>query len=147
MNIKSIIAIALAAGAVVGIGFGLLSKPDVEPVAAVEAIDPSDPNRVAENAPIQMAKQAPAPAPTEAPDFDARKVAKPQVNAVEPEVMSIAKANEVIATKEKEMQQLIANYNASLDDPKAKAALERKFKIQSEEYKKALLAKVKNGDL
>lgn len=147
MKIKSIIAIALAAGAVFGIGFGLLSKPDSQPNVAVEAVDPADPNRVSEDAPIQTVQQAPAPAPTEAPNFDVRKLAKPEVKQVESEPMSMAQANELIAAKEKEMQVLISNYNEALDDPKKKEALERKFKLQSEEYKKALLAKVKNGEL
>jgi len=164
MNIKTIIAIALAAGAAAGIGFGLLGKQDskqdseqsVQATASVNAvtrepvavIDPNDPNRVAEGAPIETATRAPATVPTQAPDFDSRVLnqAKPAAKATEP-TMTSAQADAVIATKEAQMQQMITNYNAALNDPKAKAALERKFKIQSQEYKKALLAKVKNGEL
>ena len=53
----------------------------------------------------------------------------------------------LIIEQEQALQVLINEYALVLDDPEKKKVIEAQFKIQSEEYKKAILAKVKRGEL
>ena len=102
-----------------------------------EAVIDPQPTKVATNKPI------------EPPNFDIRKVAKPVKAAVASEHSKYSKEqlNALIAAKESKLQGAIGDYNKVLNDPQAKRKLENEFKKQSEAYKKALLEKVKRGDL
>jgi len=68
-----------------------------------------------------------------------------QVNPIQ---VNIEHKNVVlIIEQEQALKVLINEYDLVLDDPEKKKDLEAQFKIQSEEFKKAILAKVKLGEL
>ena len=146
MQLKTIAALVFTTGIIVGVTFALVGNKGQDVALDSNAALDSDVHRVAEGEqPAPMAKTAPEK-PTQAPDFDTRQLAQSAKQAA-PSELTTAQAQLVIDDKQAEMQGLIDEYNQALDDPKKREALERKFKLHSEEYKKALLAKVKNGDL
>ncbi|MFT4924820.1 MAG: hypothetical protein ACI8WB_000904 [Phenylobacterium sp.] len=87
--------------------------------------------------------------PSESPNFDTRLIAKKQQPAAQAESQADIVAETVASVEQQEqaMQLVIQDYNAALNDPAAKKAFETKFKAQSAEYKKAILAKLKRDEL
>lgn len=153
MQLKTIAALVFTTGIIVGVAFALMGNDSgltvdhsTDQSTKQNAALDSDAHRVAEGEqPTPMVKTAPQK-PTDAPNFDTRSLVQNAKKAA-PSELTTAQAQLVIDDKQAEMQGLIDEYNQALDDPKKREALERKFKLHSQEYKKALLAKVKNGDL
>ena len=92
-----------------------------------------------------------------APDFDRRKyqpvapVATDQAvrQQVQQSVQQAVKQAEPVdlQQQEKQLTAIINNYNDNLHDPDAKARYQQQFKVQSAQYKQALLKKIERGEL
>ena len=83
---------------------------------------------------------------TAAPNFDRRRYeqeAKQAVQSATIDYQAIDTSPQAMAERERQMQDVIAKYNEVLDDPEAKAAYQKQFKALSDDYKKAVLAKLK----
>ncbi len=83
------------------------------------------------------------------PDYDPRKKIKPIVAPEQYAVIQNGNENieEVLQNSEKELQAIQKKFSQVLDDPLAKKDLENQAKKVGIEYKKALLVKLKNGEL
>ena len=55
--------------------------------------------------------------------------------------------NAILAQSEFELQTMISEYDQALSDPEARKIIERDVKQAGDEYKKALLVKLKRGEL
>lgn len=148
-NVMRIALVVLGAGA---LWSGLNYQPDDQPTPAVVVENAASDNNPSAgisqgvvNTPVEVTLRNNEPHQT--PDFDGRKQPKIIAKPVEQDSRSSAELNQTIAAKEAKLASLIKDYNASLDDPLAKEKFERAFKNESEAYKKALLAKVKRGEL
>lgn len=83
------------------------------------------------------------------PNYDPRKRFKKTV-APEQDVVvqsDLGNIDEVIQDSEDELQAIQKKYSQVLNDPIAKKELEDQAKMVGDEYKKALLVKLKNGEL
>jgi hypothetical protein len=117
-------------------------------VVAYLNITPSEP-MAGKTVTQQVTVKPTAAPPLQAPNFDTRKITTIAVKKA-PVKNRALKAEVVVvdlAAKEQLLQGLIGDYNAALDDPAAKKRVVQQFKNQSEDYKKALLAKVKRGEI
>jgi hypothetical protein len=83
------------------------------------------------------------------PDYDPRKRQKNKATSEQYVVIQSDSNNvdEIIQNSKDELQVIQKKYSQVLDDPIAKKKLEDQAKIVGVEYKKALLVKLKNGEL
>ncbi|MCJ8321329.1 MAG: hypothetical protein MJK12_16945 [Colwellia sp.] len=83
------------------------------------------------------------------PDYDPRKRVKNTVAIVQNNVTQYDSnyIDEVIQNSEHELQVIQKKYSQVFNDPNAKKELEEQAKMIGIEYKKALLVKLRNGEL
>lgn len=79
------------------------------------------------------------------PNYDARK----RAGIVRSKLMQEAgfDANKVLKEGQAEINNLITAYDQSLSEPEARKVIEKKLKVISDEYKKAILVKLANDEL
>ncbi|WDE13109.1 hypothetical protein [Thalassomonas haliotis] len=85
------------------------------------------------------------------PDFDQRKVTHAAKSAEQASealpVDADFNADEVLVSAGQQLDVIINEYNQVLDDPKARKALEQRMQQTAVAYKKAILAKVRKGEI
>jgi len=82
------------------------------------------------------------------PDFDRRKAvqaAKPKPEQAP--VDADFNADEVLAQSQQQLDVIIEEYNQVLGDPEARKVLEQRMQETAQQYKKAILAKVRKGEI
>ncbi len=81
------------------------------------------------------------------PDYDQRKKQVIALIEMPQELEDNFNADDVLEQSEQALKVMIDDYNQALDNPEERKEIERQVKKSGEQYKKALLVKLKKGDI